>query len=56
MSMARSVVMFITLLHQYYLIYEPELGDRLRTLVFRDLEPWLFRNLEMLYPLKPPPS
>lgn len=50
--MARIIVIFITLLHQYYLIYEPQFDDRLKTLVFGGLEPWLFQNLDRLYSLK----
>jgi hypothetical protein len=40
--MARSVVIFITLFHQYYLVYESSVDDRLKTLVFRGLGLWLF--------------
>jgi hypothetical protein len=50
--MARSVVIFITLLHQYYLIYEPQIDDRLKTLAFCGLEIWFFQNLDRLCSLE----
>lgn len=54
--MAGSVAIFITLLHQYYLTYEPQFDDRLKMPAFCGFELWLFQNLDRLYSLNSQPS
>lgn len=54
--MARTVVKYVTLLHQHYLLYDPYFSVRLKALVFGDIELRLFRNFERLCSLEPPAS